>query len=189
MQGYTTMASEILEQLSQAGEQPPTHLFLQAGVGSFAGAMLGSFVNTWGKDSPVTCIVEPDRAACLFQSAKAGEIRPVTGEMDSMMAGLCCGEPCTISWEIIRAWTDAFLACPDEYAALGMRLLGRPVQGDQAVTSGESGAVGVGVLSAILHEEALHDLCWTLGLGPDSRVLCISTEGDTDQENYRSILG
>ena len=183
MQGYTTMASEILEQLSQAGEQPPTHLFLQAGVGSFAGAMLGSFVNTWGKDSPVTCIVEPDRAACLFQSAKAGEIRPVTGEMDSMMAGLCCGEPCTISWEIIRAWTDA------EYAALGMRLLGRPVQGDQAVTSGESGAVGVGVLSAILHEEALHDLCWTLGLGPDSRVLCISTEGDTDQENYRSILG
>ena len=189
MQGYTTMASEILEQLTQAGEQPPTHLFLQAGVGSFAGAMLGSFVNTWGKDSPVTCIVEPDRAACLFQSAKAGEIRPVTGEMDSMMAGLCCGEPCTISWEIIRAWTDAFLACPDKYAALGMRLLGRPVQGDQAVTSGESGAVGVGVLSAILHEEALHDLCWTLGLGPDSRVLCISTEGDTDQENYRSILG
>lgn len=189
MQGYTTMASEILEQLSQAGEQPPTHLFLQAGVGSFAGAMLGSFVNAWGKDSPVTCIVEPDRAACLFQSAKAGEIRPVTGEMDSMMAGLCCGEPCTISWEIIRAWADAFLACPDEYAALGMRLLGRPLQGDQAVTSGESGAVGVGVLSAILHEEALHDLCWTLGLGPDSRVLCISTEGDTDQENYRRILG
>lgn len=189
MQGYTTLAAETLQQLEEQGAERPTHLFLQAGVGSFAGAMLGSFVNAWGKDSPVTCIVEPDRAACLFQSAKAGEICPVTGEMDSMMAGLCCGEPCTISWEIIRAWADAFLACPDEYAALGMRLMGRPVQGDQAVTSGESGAVGVGVLSAILHEEALHDLCWTLGLGPDSRVLCISTEGDTDQENYRRILG
>lgn len=86
-----------------------------------------------------------------------------------MMAGLCCGEPCTISWEIIRPGAAAFLSCSDEYSAMGMRLLGRPEQGDPAVVSGESGAVGVGALSAILHEEKLEDLRWSLGLNESSR--------------------
>lgn len=86
-----------------------------------------------------------------------------------MMAGLCCGEPCTISWEIISPGAAAFLSCSDEYSAMGMRLLGRPEPGDPAVVSGESGAVGVGVLSAILHEEKLEDLRWSLGLNESSR--------------------
>lgn len=106
-----------------------------------------------------------------------------------MMAGLCCGEPCTISWEIIRPGAAAFLSCSDEYSAMGMRLLGRPEPGDPAVVSGESGAVGVGALSAILHEEKLEDLRWSLGLNESSRVLCVSTEGDTDRTNYQKIVG
>ena len=125
----------------------------------------------------------------LFQQLADGKIHPVTGEMNSMMAGLCCGEPCTISWEIISPGAAAFLSCSDEYSAMGMRLLGRPEPGDPAVVSGESGAVGVGVLSAILHEEKLEDLRWSLGLNESSRVLCISTEGDTDQANYQKIVG
>ena len=191
MEGYTTLAGEIFDQLDKAGEEPPTHLFLQAGVGSFAGAVLGSARCRWGKSCPVTCIVEPDQADCLYRTAQAadGQMHPVTGQMDSMMAGLCCGEPCTLAWDILGPCADAFLSCSDDYAALGMRLLGRPRGSDPAVVSGESGAVGVGALAGILQEERLHDLCWTLGLGPKARVLCISTEGDTDRANYQRILG
>ncbi|MBR4099175.1 MAG: diaminopropionate ammonia-lyase, partial [Clostridium sp.] len=182
MQGYTTLAGEIMEQLDG---QRPTHLFLQAGVGSFAGAVLGAFAAHWGADRPVTCIMEPDKADCLFRTARAddGQLHFVTGDMDSMMAGLCCGEPCTISWKIIDSYADGFISCADEYSALGMRLLGRAEAGDMPVVSGESGAVGAGVLSAIMTEDRLSDLRDALGLGPDSRVLLISTEGDTDQEN------
>lgn len=188
IQGYTTIAQEIADQLEERGWEKPTHLFLQAGVGSFAGAMLGSFAARWGRDCPVACIVEPDRADCLYRSARAGTITPVTGDLDSMMAGLCCGEPCTVSWPILQRGAAAFVSCGDEYAARGMRLLGRPEPGDPAIISGESGAVGVGVLAAILCEEGLEDLRWTLGLNENSRVLCISTEGDTDRENYRRVL-
>ena len=142
MQGYTTLAAETLQQLEEQGAERPTHLFLQAGVGSFAGAALGFFTSVWGEERPVTAIVEPDRADCLFRTAQAddGALHFVTGDMDSMMAGLCCGEPCTISWKIIDAYADAFLSCGDGYAARGMRLLARPEEGDPAV--GQAIAMG-----------------------------------------------
>lgn len=187
MQGYTTLAQEIAQQLDG---QIPTHLFLQAGVGSFAGAALGYFAALWGDQRPVTVIMEPDKADCIFRSAKAddGKLRFVTGDMDSMMAGLCCGEPCTISWEILDSYADAFVSCGDHYSAQGMRLLGRAEGEDTPVISGESGAVGAGVLQAIMQEERLAELREQLGLDENSRVLLISTEGDTDRENYRRIL-
>ena len=188
MQGYTTIAQEIFGQLKENNLQMPTHLFLQAGVGSFAGAMLGSFAARLGEDCPVTCIVEPDKADCLYRSARSGTITPVTGDMDSMMAGLCCGEPCTISWEIIRRGAAAFFSCSDDYSARGMRLLGRPEPGDPPIVSGESGAVGAGILAALMEDKALSDIRHSLGLDAHSRVLCISTEGDTDQANYQTIL-
>ena len=187
MQGYTTLAREIAQQLN--GETP-THLFLQAGVGSFAGAVLGYFTALWGDDRPVTVIVEPDQADCVFRSAQANDGKPrfVTGDMNSMMAGLCCGEPCTISWEIIDSYADAFISCGDGYAARGMCLLGRPEGEDTRVISGESGAVGAGVVEAILSEERLAPLREALGLDGNSKVLIISTEGDTDRENYQKIV-
>ncbi len=188
MQGYTTLAREIAAQLE--GERP-THLFLQAGVGSFAGAVLGYFAGLWGEERPVTAVVEPDKADCHYRSALAddGKLRFVTGDMDSMMAGLCCGEPCTISWEILNAYADAFLSVGDFYSAAGMRLLGRPEPGDRRIVSGESGAVGAGVLAGIMQEERLDGLRRALGLDECARVLLISTEGDTDRENYRRVLG
>lgn len=187
MQGYTTLAREIAQQLQ--GETP-THLFLQAGVGSFAGAVLGYFTALWGEKRPVTVIVEPDKADCVFRSAQANDGKPrfVTGDMDSMMAGLCCGEPCTISWEIIDAYADAFISCGDGYSAQGMRLLGLPEGEDPCVISGESGAVGAGVVEAILSEERLSGLREALGLDENSKVLMISTEGDTDKANYQKIV-
>ena len=187
MQGYTTLAAEIAEQLE--GEIP-THLFLQAGVGSFAGAVLGYFAALWGEQYPVTVILEPHQANCHYLTAKAndGTIHIVTGDMDSMMAGLCCGEPCTLSWEILNAYADGFLSCDDVYSAQGMRLLGRPEGEDVSVISGESGAVGTGVLWGIMTQGELAPLREQLGLNAASKVLVISTEGDTDRENYRKIL-
>ena len=187
MQGYTTMAQEIAAQLN--GEVP-THLFLQAGVGSMAGAVLGYFAALWGGKTPVTVICEPDKAACLYKTAAAGDgqIHKVGGKMDSMMAGLCCGEPCTISWDIIDNFASAFVACSDEYAARGMCLLGKPLPGDARVVSGESGAVTAGVLDAIMTEARLAPLREALGLNESSRVLLISTEGDTDKVNYLKVL-
>ena len=190
MQGYTTIAGEIEDQL-RAGELPrPTHLFLQAGVGSVSGGMSGYFAAQWGENCPKVVIVEPDRADCLFRTAKAndGTIHIVTGDMDSMMAGLCCGEPCTVSWDIIRECATAFVSCGDGYAARGMQLLGRPLDGDETVISGESGAVTAGVVQGIMTEERLRPLREQLGLNETSCVLVISTEGDTDRENYRKVL-
>lgn len=190
MQGYTTMAWEIEQQLREAGFKKPTHLFLQAGVGSMAGAMAGYFASGWGEECPVIGVIEPEQADCHYRTAKAndGKMYIVTGDMNSMMAGLCCGEPCTLSWEILKHSADVFISCTDEYSADGMRLLGRPTGADIRIISGESGAVPAGVTAGIMNEPDLEELRKMLGLGKDSRVLVISTEGDTDKENYRRIL-
>ena len=108
--------------------------------------------------------------------------------MDSMMAGLCCGEPCTVSWEILKGVADGFVSCGDHYAVRGMQLLGKPLGNDPAVVSGESGAVTAGVLEGLMTEDRLAGFREKLGLDKSSRVLLISTEGDTDRENYRRIL-
>ncbi len=189
VQGYSTLALELDRQLEQMGEELPTHVFLQAGVGSFAGAVLGYLREKYGDRCPVTVIMEPDRADCLYRSAVAddGQRRIVTGDMDTMMAGLACGEPCTITWPLINAYADAFVSCPDEVAAVGMRLLGLPVNKDPVVVSGESGAVGAGVLAGLMSGR-YEEQRTALGLDETSRILLISTEGDTDRENYRRVL-
>lgn len=187
MQGYTTMAQEITAQLNGI---MPTHLFLQAGVGSMAGAVLGYFAALWQNNLPVTVICEPDKAACLYKTAAVndGTLHKVTGRMNSMMAGLCCGEPCTVSWDIINNFAGAFIACSDDYAASGMRLLGMPQSGDARIVSGESGAVTAGVLAALMQDPELAQLRNELGLDENSRVLLISTEGATDKVNYLKVL-
>ena len=187
MQGYTTLAVEISKQLE--GEIP-THVFLQAGVGSFAGAMAGYFSSLWKEKCPKIIIVEPDKADCLFETAKAddGELHVVSGDMDSIMAGLCCGEPCSIGWEILKNTAESFISCSDEYAANGIRFLGRNEGDDPKVVSGESGAVTAGVIEALMMDEELAELKELLELNKSSKVLLISTEGDTDRENYIKIM-
>jgi len=187
MQGYTTMAREIAAQLD--GDKP-THLFLQAGVGSMAGAVAAFCADCCGGVPPRIIVVEPQGADCLFRTAAAGDgaLHPYPGRMETIMAGLACGEPCPLGWRVLDAWAAAFLSVPDAVAAEGMRLLARPRGDDPAVVSGESGAVTLGTAAALLRDEGLRPLRERLGLGPDSRILCISTEGDTDRENYRRIL-
>lgn len=190
MQGYATIAAEAVEQLAQQGLAKPTHIFLQAGVGSFAGAIEGYFSAYYGNDKPKTAIVEPNLADCLYRSALQSDGNPysVTGDMPTIMAGLACGEPNRIGWEILRDYSDMFFSCADEVTARGMRLLGNPLGDDSRIISGESGAVTAGALSLLLTDDSLAEARQTLGLNEDSRILLISTEGDTDPEKYRSIV-
>ncbi len=186
MQGYTTMGYEIMSQL----EEKPTHLFLQAGVGSMAGAMAGFFAGLYGENRPKIIIVEPNRADCLFRTAKAndGTLHNVTGDMNTIMAGLACGEPCSIGWKVLESVADGFLSVPESVAADGMRILAAPCRGDKAIVSGESGAAAFGAAANILLDQELADMKQQLGLDEHSRLLFISTEGDTDRENYRNVV-
>ena len=185
MQGYGTMAAEAAEQL----QKRPTHVFVQAGVGSLAGAVQGYFQNLYPENPPTVVVVEADEAACLYKSALAGDggIRAVAGDMPTIMAGLACGEPNTISFDILKNHTACFVSCPDWVAAKGMRTLGAPLAGDPRVISGESGAVGLGLLATLLESGAYEDLKQALGLDETSVVLLFSTEGDTDPEGYRRV--
>ena len=190
MQGYGCMAQEAAEQLGDMGVDRPTHVFVQAGVGCMASAVVGYYVNRFPENPPKFIIMEAETAACLYKGAlqKDGSHAIVTGDMPTIMAGLACGEPNIISWDILRNHADAFLACPDWVSALGMRMLAAPMKGDPAVTSGESGAVGMGVVALLMENPACVPLKEALGLGEDSRVLLFSTEGDTDPEQYKKIV-
>ncbi|HHD2752110.1 TPA: diaminopropionate ammonia-lyase [Clostridium perfringens] len=190
MQGYGTMALEALDQLNAIKVIKPTHIFVQAGVGSLAGAVQGFFASEFGEECPKTIIVESNLADCFYKSAIAddGEARFVGGDMQTIMAGLACGEPNTIGWEVLKNHSTAFVSCPDWVSAKGMRILGNPLKGDEKVTSGESGAVTTGLLYEIMTNEDYKDLKEALELNENSRVLLFSTEGDTDPEKYREIV-
>ena len=191
MQGYTTMALEAVQQLEQIRAQRPTHIFLQAGVGALSGGLTGFFADLYGdEERPIITIVEPNKADCIYRTAQAndGKLHFVTGRMDTIMAGLACGEPCTIGWEVLRDHADNFVSCPDYVAAKGMRVLGNPMPGDVRVISGESGAATLGFVAEVMQNESLDWLREALQLNENSRVLCFSTEGDTDRANYRRIV-
>lgn len=189
MQGYMTLALEALEQLRAQGSLP-THCFLQAGVGSFAGAVTGYLSAALGKDAPKFIIVEPHRANCIYKSAVAADGKPHTvgGDLTTLMAGLACGEPNTISWGILRDYVTAYISCPDYVAANGMRILAAPLKEDKPIVSGESGAVTTGVAQWLMSHPAARTQRDALGLGKNSTVLVISTEGDTAPEVYRNVV-
>lgn len=188
MQGYTTLASEALEQMS-AMDAMPTHCFLQAGVGSFAGAVAGYLTSALGDRAPKFIIVEPHKAYCIYQSAVKADGKPhtVTGDLQTLMAGLACGEPNTISWDILRDYATAYISCPNYIAANGMRILAAPLKNDPAVISGESGAVTTGIAQWLMQHPAARAQRDALGLGKDSTVFVVSTEGDTAPDVYRNV--
>ncbi len=191
MQGYGTMAKEAAQQLTDAGFERPTHVFLQAGVGSLAGAIAGYYANLYGEHCPKIIVMEADAADCHYQSALAsdGSMRIVTGDLNTMMAGLACGEPNPISFDILRNHACCFVSCPDWVSADGMRALAKPQGDDPQIVSGESGAIGTGLVRAIMTDPAYAQLKTALEMNEESVVLLFSTEGATDPENYQKIVG
>lgn len=188
MQGYTTMALEAADQM---GDTVPTHVFLQSGVGSMAGAVAAFLEEYYKGRCPVITIIEPYTADCMYKTAEAddGKLHSSGKEMNTIMAGLACGEPCSLAWDILRTHADYFVSMPDSFAEFGMRLLARPVGNDSTVESGESGASAFGFAASVASLPEYSDVRKQLGINEDSVILCFSTEGATDRENYRKIVG
>lgn len=186
MQGYGVMADEAAEQLGTR----PTHVFVQAGVGCMAGAVTGYFSALYPDNPPKIIVVEPHAADCMYRSNEKGDGSRVIveGDMDSCMAGLACGEPCEIGWDLFRNHATGFISGEDRMTLRGMRMLAGCFRDDPHITSGESGAATFGALATIMMEDCYSDIRRELGLGPDSTVLCFSTEGDTDPVHYKQVV-
>ncbi len=185
MQGYCTL---ITEYLNQEPDIWPTHVFVQAGVGSLAAAILARLCNLTDHPMPRFVVVEPQGAPCLFESKTHNQLFRVKGDLPTIMAGLACGEPSHLGWDILKSAASAFLMCSDDVARRGMKVLGNPLEGDQRILSGESGAVTLGALFEILSNADFLKVKEALNLTFESKVLLFSTEGDTDPEMYRKIV-
>lgn len=182
MQGYELMAAEADDQLPS----PPSHVFVQTGVGGVAAAVAGLFKRRHGSDRPCLVLADPDRSACLLESMRAGKPTAVPGELDTVMAGLACGEVSLLAWTILRDHADAVVAVPDSGVAPMMRQLASPMAGDPTIVSGESAVAGLLALALVAHVAETRQ---ALGLSSDSTVLVFGTEGDTDPDLYQELVG
>jgi len=182
MQGYTAMVREALRQMPQ----PPTHVFVQSGVGGVAAAVSGYLAIVLGDERPTFTVVDPARAACLFETARAGHPVKIAHGEPTVMAMLECYEPSLVAWRILARVADAFMTVDEEDAIAAMNRLARPAGGDAAIVAGESGGVGLaGLTRALADPEARQ----ALGLDGTSRVFLINTEGATDPERYTELVG
>jgi diaminopropionate ammonia-lyase len=182
MQGYRVMVDEALSQSAN----PATHVFVQGGVGGLAAAACSHLWQRYGANRPLFVVVEPDKADCLYESAVAGQPTVVHGELDTIMAGLACGEVSLLAWRILQPGADAFMTIPDEAAAEAMRLLADCRFGDQPVVAGESAVAGLAGLVRVAEDPECRA---RLALGASSTVLLFGTEGATDPAVYRRIVG
>lgn len=190
MQGYGTLVLEADKQLKENGVDRPTHVFVQAGVGSLAGAVVGYFAHKYKENPPVMVVCEASAADCLYRSAVQadGNLVNVTGDLQTIMAGLACGEGNTIGWDILKNHVTVFASCPDWMSAKATRIYANPLENDPHIISGESGSVPLGLAYTALHDENAKDLKAALKLDENSNILVISTEGDTDPVRYREIV-
>lgn len=181
MAGYGVMVGEIVDSLTT----PPTHVFLQGGVGGLAASVCAAFRQFWGDNSPRVVIVEPDRAACLFESAKAGEARTVTIERETVMAGLSCGEPSNMAWSILSEEAQDFMTISDQVVAPAMHLLMSPFGSDPVIEAGESAVAGLAAAIMSSRREELRD---ALRLDRNSVILAIGSEGITDPAVHAELM-
>ena len=187
MQGYATIAAEVTQ---QSGGKPDacayTHVFVPGGVGGLAAGVASYFWEFHGAARPNVIVVEPEQADCLYRSALAGKPTKAEGSVDSIMAGLACGEPSPLAWRILQPGADAFVTVSDDEAKEAMRVAVARDGRDVPVVVGESGAASLAGLLALCRSPALKAQA---GLGPDSRVLLISTEGATAPAIYEQCVG
>ncbi len=184
MQGYTLIAQEILDALPAGA--PPTHVFVQAGVGGLAAALAAHFWERLGEGRPRIVVVEPTRADCIFRTVAAGRPVAVEGSTDTFMACLAAGEVSAPAWVILEHAADDVIALDDEAAMVTMRLLAQGFGGDPPLVAGESGCAAAAGLIAAVRDGAMRE---ALGLDASARVVVIGSEGATDSETYERIVG
>ena len=183
MHGYAMLVDEIRAALTGPA---PTHVFVQAGVGGLAAAVIGAFRQDCGGDSPKGVVVEPAKADCLYQSAVAGRPSPASGDLDTVMACLAAAEASPLAWQVLERGGFAFLALDDDGAVEAMRRAASPSGDDPPLVLGESGAAALGGLMAVAGDAGARD---ALGLDEQARVVVIGSEGATDPDIYRRIVG
>ncbi len=181
MQGYTVITDEAMGQM--AGRRP-SHVFIQAGVGGLAAAVAGPMWEDWGSARPLTVVVEPHEADCVYQSAVHGQPTAGSGSLDTVMACLSAGTMSPLAWDILAWGADAFVTVADRYSPQAMVMLANDAESPLVV--GESGAAGLAGLLAALEEG---DVAAALGLDPASDVLLVASEGATDPQIYARIVG
>ena len=181
MSGYGVMTNEIFEAIDSA----PTHVFLQGGVGGMAAGIIASFKQHWGDHSPRVIIVEPELAPCLIESARRGEATKVDLAEETLMAGLSCGDPSELAWPILAEEASDFLTIPESLVGPAMRLLAQPLGDDPAIEAGESAVAGLAALITACNDT---NLAAQLGLNSHARVLLIGSEGVTDQAIFNRIM-
>lgn len=188
MQGYGTIPAEITEQnrFTQGDGCPYTHVFLQGGVGGMAAGIASYMWEQYGARRPIFIVVEPEQADCLYQSAIAGRPAKATGSVDSVMAGLACGETSPLAWRFLEPSVDLFMTIHDEEAVNAMRMLAGGSKEDMPIVSGESGAAGLAGLVHLMGDTALRRKA---GLDEHSAVLLINTEGATAPGVFRELVG
>lgn len=184
MQGYGTIASEIIDSLSPGEEF--THVLLQGGVGGLAAGIASYFWEFYGSERPTFVVVEPEQADCLYQSALEGKAAKATGSVDSVMAGLACGETSPLAWKFLQPSVDFFMTITDDEAVASMRRLAVENGTDIPVVAGESAVAGLSALKRITQSRSL---AADLGINANSRVLLISTEGATAPKVYEELVG
>lgn len=187
MQGYGAIAAEIIEQGRSVSDTPAfTHVFLQGGVGGLAAGVASYLWERYGTQRPRFIVVEPRQADCLYQSAKEGRATRATGSVDSVMAGLACGEASPLAWAILERCVDSFMLIDDCDAIDAMRRLATSANNDVPLVAGESGAAGFAGLSVLLRDG---ELARAVGVDSNARVLVINTEGATAPVLYAQLVG
>jgi diaminopropionate ammonia-lyase len=176
------MVREAMRQLPE----PPTHVFVQAGVGGVAAAVAGHLALLLGDQRPTFVVVDPARAACLFETARAGHPVKIEHGEPTVMAMLECYEPSLVAWRVLSRVADAFMTVDEEDAVAVMNRLARPAGNDPAIVAGESGGVG---LAGLIRAAADSEVRAALGLSKASRVFVINTEGATDPARYTQLVG
>ncbi|HPE61554.1 MAG TPA: diaminopropionate ammonia-lyase [Thiolinea sp.] len=184
MQGYGVMAAETVAQL-EAQQQKPTHIILQGGVGGLAAGVFSYFWEQYGAERPAFIVVEPRQADCLYQSAIQGRPASATGSVDSVMAGLACGETSPIAWDVLQPCVDYFALIEDRDAIDSMKQLAHGAYGDTPVVGGESGVAGLALLNRLARQNQLA----ALGLNQGSSVLILNTEGATAPVLFKELTG
>ena len=177
--GYTVMLAESVGQMQ---ESVPTHVFIQAGVGGLAAAVCAYFWELWGEQRPRFIIVEPVNANCLQQSARAGKPVAVEGDLETLMAGLSCGEVSSLAWDVLSSGANDFMTISEDAVASCMRLL---ANGEASIEAGESAVAGIAAMIAAIED---NQMAQTLGLDQTSRIFVIGTEGATDPELYQKLV-
>lgn len=189
MQGYMVMVQEVISELTEIGAEIPTHVFVQGGVGGLAGAVTAYFWERFGQETaPIICVVEPSRADCLYRSIMAGRPASAMGDLNTIMAGLACGEVSILAWEILREGAEFFATISDDLAISSMRLLAAGIGGDPAIVAGPSGAAGLAAVLAASEHLDSDRIRRNLRLTASSRILVFGTEGATDQAEYESLV-